>query len=142
MHKFTEALGATMFVAALLEMAVILPSAALAAPATISGKMTKVTLYRGQAMVTCEVPLDGAPGAREIVIGDLPEHLDESDWDQSCRSPSGHRRKPTATACFSNSFHEHPHKWMGLTNVYIFGRRRVLYFRNSYQLTQIPFSGA
>ena len=75
MHKFTKALGATMFFAALLEMAVILPSAALAAPATISGKVTKVTLYRGQAMVTCEVPLDGAPGAREIVVGDLPEHV-------------------------------------------------------------------
>jgi uncharacterized protein (TIGR02231 family) len=26
-------------------------------------------------MVTCEVPLDGAPGAREIVVGDLPEHV-------------------------------------------------------------------
>lgn len=75
MYRLREALGPMMRVAALLATVFLLPSAAAAAPATVSGTATKVTLYRGQAMVTCEVPLDGAPGAREIVVGDLPEHV-------------------------------------------------------------------
>jgi uncharacterized protein (TIGR02231 family) len=64
-----------MCVAALTGMVFVLPPAAAADRVTVSAEATKVTLYRGQAMVTCEVPLDGAPGAREIVVGELPEHV-------------------------------------------------------------------
>ncbi len=40
-----------------------------------SGRVTHVTVYRGQAMVTRTIPLDGPPGIREIVVGDLPEQV-------------------------------------------------------------------
>jgi uncharacterized protein (TIGR02231 family) len=74
MNKFDQFLG-VMMGAALLLATGFLPVADAAAPATISGKVTKVTLYRGQAMVTRDVPLEGAPGAREIVVGDMPENV-------------------------------------------------------------------
>jgi uncharacterized protein (TIGR02231 family) len=47
----------------------------LAAQTAEVGQVTKVTLYRGQAMVTREVSLTAGPGASEIVIGDLPEQV-------------------------------------------------------------------
>ena len=52
-----------------------IPDLALAASTTEVGKVTKVTLYRGQAMVTREVPLKAGQGAMEIVVGDLPEQV-------------------------------------------------------------------
>jgi uncharacterized protein (TIGR02231 family) len=48
---------------------------ALAAQTTESGKVTKVTLYRGQAMVTRVVSLKAGQSASEIVVGDLPEQV-------------------------------------------------------------------
>jgi uncharacterized protein (TIGR02231 family) len=40
-----------------------------------SGKVLRVTLYRGQALVTREVEIQAAAGAREVVVPDLPEHV-------------------------------------------------------------------
>ncbi|MGZ3471853.1 MAG: mucoidy inhibitor MuiA family protein, partial [Isosphaeraceae bacterium] len=34
-----------------------------------------VTLYRGQAMVTRTIPIEGAKGSKELVVGDLPEQV-------------------------------------------------------------------
>jgi len=55
--------------------AVLLTEAALAVPTSIPGKVTDVTLYRGQAMVTRAITLDGPGGSREIVVGNLPEQV-------------------------------------------------------------------
>ena len=49
------------------------------APEPISkSKVTAVTLYRNQALVTRTVDIDGDVGAREIIVGDLPENIDPS----------------------------------------------------------------
>src|SRR3954454_9144470 len=45
------------------------------AAASVEGKVTGVTLYRGQALVTRAVPVDGNPGSMEIVVGKLPEQI-------------------------------------------------------------------
>ena len=45
------------------------------AHAAETGKVVRVTLYRGQAMVTRKVPVDAGAGAREIVVANLPEHV-------------------------------------------------------------------
>lgn len=42
---------------------------------TASGRVTHVTLYRGQALITRTVPLDGEKGIVDLVIGDLPEQV-------------------------------------------------------------------
>lgn len=42
---------------------------------TASGRVTHVTLYRGQAMITRTVPLDGEKGIVDLVVGDLPEQV-------------------------------------------------------------------
>lgn len=47
----------------------------LFAAASIEGRVTNVTLYRGQAKVTRAIPVEGAPGALEIVVGKLPEQI-------------------------------------------------------------------
>jgi len=60
---------------ALLLVALATPNAVSAQPTTEVGKVTTVTLYRGQALVTREVPLKAGQGAIEIVIGDLPEQV-------------------------------------------------------------------
>ncbi|MGO8689128.1 MAG: mucoidy inhibitor MuiA family protein [Thermoguttaceae bacterium] len=39
------------------------------------GRVTHVTLYRGQAMVSRTIPLEGPPGAQELVVKDLPEQV-------------------------------------------------------------------
>lgn len=39
------------------------------------GRVTEVTLYRGQAMVAREVPVEAKEGSLEIVVGDLPEQV-------------------------------------------------------------------
>ena len=49
------------------------------APETITNsKVTEVTLYRNQALVTRTVEIDGDAGASEIIVGDLPENIDPS----------------------------------------------------------------
>ncbi|HYO25766.1 MAG TPA: mucoidy inhibitor MuiA family protein [Lacipirellulaceae bacterium] len=40
-----------------------------------NGRVTHVTLYRGQAQVTRTIPIEGAAGAAELVIGNLPEQV-------------------------------------------------------------------
>ena len=45
-----------------------------AAPAT-EGRVTAVTLYRGQALVTRTVDVDGPTGSQELVVGGLPEQI-------------------------------------------------------------------
>ena len=39
------------------------------------GRVTHVTLYRNQALVTRTVSIEGEAGATEVVIGDLPENV-------------------------------------------------------------------
>jgi hypothetical protein len=46
-----------------------------AAPASVDGRASAVTLYRGQAQVTRIVPIDGS-GNLEIVVGKLPEQIE------------------------------------------------------------------
>ncbi len=41
----------------------------------INGRVTAVTLYRGQAQVTRAIPIDGEASSMEIVVGDLPEQV-------------------------------------------------------------------
>ncbi|MEX2187603.1 MAG: DUF4140 domain-containing protein [Pirellulales bacterium] len=40
-----------------------------------SGRVSHVTLYRGQAMITRTVPVDGDKGVIDLVVGDLPEQI-------------------------------------------------------------------
>ena len=44
----------------------------------LESKVTEVTLYRTQALVTRTIEVDGENGALELVIGDLPENIDPS----------------------------------------------------------------
>jgi uncharacterized protein (TIGR02231 family) len=46
-----------------------------AAAAELTGQVTGVTLYRGQALVTRTIPLEGAKGPAEVVIANLPEQV-------------------------------------------------------------------
>jgi hypothetical protein len=48
----------------------------LIAAASVEGKATQVTLYRGQAQVTRVVPVEGKAGNLEIVVGKLPEQIE------------------------------------------------------------------
>ena len=41
----------------------------------MEGRVTEVTLYRGQAQVTRTVPIEGNAGSVEIVVGKLPEQI-------------------------------------------------------------------
>ena len=41
----------------------------------VNGRVTQVTLFRGQAQVTRVIPVEGAAGSIEIVVGDLPEQV-------------------------------------------------------------------
>ncbi|MEK7269845.1 MAG: DUF4139 domain-containing protein [Planctomycetota bacterium] len=43
--------------------------------AASAGKVEAVTLYQDQALVTRTVPLDGPGGAREVVVGSLPDRV-------------------------------------------------------------------
>ncbi len=47
----------------------------LDAAASVEGQVTNVTLYRGQAQVTRAIPVEGAVGGLEIVVGKLPEQI-------------------------------------------------------------------
>lgn len=51
-----------------------LPSLAGAAN-PVEGRVSAVTLYRGQAQVTREVPIEGAAGRLEVVVSKLPEQI-------------------------------------------------------------------
>ena len=42
---------------------------------TDGGKITKVTVYRGQALITREIQVDLPQGTAELVAGRLPEHI-------------------------------------------------------------------
>jgi hypothetical protein len=46
-----------------------------AEPVTIDGRVTAVTVYQGQALVTREVDIDSADGLLEVVVTDLPESV-------------------------------------------------------------------
>jgi len=61
--------------AAALVLAIALPSSFAAGAESPGGRVTHVTLYRGQALVTRTIPAEGPKGAREIVIADLPEQV-------------------------------------------------------------------
>lgn len=40
-----------------------------------TGRVTEITLYRGQALVTRIVPIEGNNGGLEVVVGNLPEQV-------------------------------------------------------------------
>ena len=46
-----------------------------AAPETTEGVVTHVTLYRGQAMVTRTISVEGEKGSLEVVVTNLPEQI-------------------------------------------------------------------
>lgn len=39
------------------------------------GRVSEVTLYRGQAQITRLIPVEGAAGSLELVVGELPEQI-------------------------------------------------------------------
>jgi hypothetical protein len=41
----------------------------------VNGRVSAVTLYRGQAQVTRVIPLEGDPRGFEVVVGELPEQI-------------------------------------------------------------------
>ncbi len=43
---------------------------------TVTGEITAVTVYRGEALVTRTVPVEGPAGEREVVVSDLPARLE------------------------------------------------------------------
>src|SRR5687768_7249702 len=51
-----------------------LPPLTLAAD-PIEGRISAVTLYRGQAQITRTVPIEGAAGRLEVVVSQLPEQI-------------------------------------------------------------------
>lgn len=52
-----------------------LAASAHADPIQTKGTIDEVTVYRGQAMVSRNVPIEAAPGLAEILVTDLPEHV-------------------------------------------------------------------
>jgi len=58
-----------------LSVAAVFVGASIAAAAEVTGRVTEVTLYRGQAMITRSVPVEGPAGAVEVVVGELPEQV-------------------------------------------------------------------
>src|SRR5436190_10688342 len=44
--------------------------------ASVEGRVTSVTLYRGQALITRAVPVEGNAGNLEIIVGKLPEQVE------------------------------------------------------------------
>ena len=49
--------------------------APLGAAESVQGRVTHITLYRGQAQVTRSVPVEGAAGRLEVVVSNLPEQI-------------------------------------------------------------------
>jgi hypothetical protein len=64
-----------MFAAALLLLPLAITPARAADPVTTEGRVTAVTVYQGQALVTREIDLESADGLLEIVVTDLPESV-------------------------------------------------------------------
>src|SRR4051812_26749508 len=58
-----------------LVFAVISSSSPSYGEGTIEGRVTQVTLYRGQALITRTVPVEAKAGSLEIVVGKLPEQV-------------------------------------------------------------------
>jgi uncharacterized protein (TIGR02231 family) len=54
---------------------VTLVSLVAAQDSTVAGKVERVTLYRGQALVTRLLTVDGPAGPREVVVSGLPEQV-------------------------------------------------------------------
>ena len=52
-----------------------MPPFTVGAAEAAASRVTRVTLYRGQAMVTRTVSLEGPKGAAEVVVADLPEQV-------------------------------------------------------------------
>lgn len=52
-------------------------TAAAQAPKAVTSKIERVTLYRGQALITRRVELDAAKGPVEAIVPDLPEQIEE-----------------------------------------------------------------
>jgi hypothetical protein len=50
------------------------PTASAVAP--VEGRVSAVTLYRGQAQVTRTVPIEGGAGRLEVVVSKLPEQIE------------------------------------------------------------------
>src|SRR5262245_30249084 len=42
---------------------------------SVPGRVTQATLYRGQALITRIIPLEGGDGNLEVVVGNLPEQI-------------------------------------------------------------------
>lgn len=63
------------FSRAALVAAVLLAVSPLLAADPIPGKVTHITLYRGQALVTRTIPVTDAAGALEVVVSELPEQV-------------------------------------------------------------------
>jgi uncharacterized protein (TIGR02231 family) len=72
MSRNTIALG--ILVLAVTAWAAVAASAAALA-AELTGQVTGVTLYRGQALVTRTIPLEGPKGPAEVVVANLPEQV-------------------------------------------------------------------
>ena len=59
----------------LLSILTLILAASGTAAKEVPGRVTGVTLYRGQAMITRTIPLEGPKGSVEIVVGDLPARV-------------------------------------------------------------------
>ena len=70
----SSAIGSSWWSAlALLAISTSIPTAAVGAESLqSSGKVTSVTLYRGQALVQRTISVSGAAGAVELVVPELP----------------------------------------------------------------------
>lgn len=50
-------------------------NAQASAAESVGGRVTNVTLYRGQALITRAIPIEGDGGSMEVVVGNLPEQI-------------------------------------------------------------------
>ena len=56
----------------------LLTASALAEVSAITGTISKVTAYRGQALITRTISIDLAPGTSELIVGNLPARMNQS----------------------------------------------------------------
>ncbi len=68
-------LQAFMYVSLSLSLLAVPRAAEAQAPKSVASKIERVTLYRGQALVTRRVDLEAAKGAVEAVVADIPENI-------------------------------------------------------------------
>ncbi len=59
----------------LVVLLVVVSVAAAAEPRPVTGEVSAVTLYRGQALVTRVVAVKCDQGMTQVVVGDLPQHI-------------------------------------------------------------------